>query len=235
MNLPFFFREKLDATNSLLVLDEDTSKHMVQVLRMKKGELVQLTNGAGYLLTAEIVKDHKKACEVKVIDSLIAFQSPQRVAIGISLLKNTSRFEWFLEKATEIGVSEIIPLICERTEKHHFRYDRMKNLCISAMIQSQQLWMPKLHEPVLFNSLFENLSYQNKFIAHCSDAEKRSLHKQINDNSSSSIILIGPEGDFSNDEIDIAVNRQFVAVSLGKTRLRTETAGVVAAAILCAS
>jgi 16S rRNA (uracil1498-N3)-methyltransferase len=202
---------------------------------MKEGELVQVTNGAGYLLTAEIVKDHKKACEVKIIDSLIAFQSTRKITIAISLLKNASRFEWFLEKATEIGANEIIPLICERTEKHHFRYDRMKNLCISAMLQSQQVWMPKLHEPTSFNSLFENLSYQNKFIAHCSEAEKRSLHKQIIDNSGSSIILIGPEGDFTNDEIDVAITRQFVGVSLGKTRLRTETAGVVAAAILCAS
>lgn len=235
MNLPLFFTDKIASTDNNLVFDEETSKHIVQVLRMKEGELVQATNGAGYLLTAEIVKSHKKSCEVKVIDSLIEFQNPRKVCIGISLLKNANRFEWFLEKATEIGITEIIPLICERTEKHHFRYDRMKSLCTSAMLQSRQVWLPKLQEPVPFNSIFENLSQRYRFIAHCLDDGKETLHKQVHDDGQSSIILIGPEGDFTRDEIEIASDRQFAAVSLGKTRLRTETAGVVAAAILCTS
>lgn len=232
MNLPFFFKENIDAGDNRLVFDEEASKHIVQVLRMKTGELLQVTNGIGYLVTAEIIRDHKKNCEVKIIDSQFTSRPPRKISIAISLLKNTSRFEWFLEKATEIGISEIMPLICERTEKHHFRFDRMRNLCTSAMLQSQQVWMPELYEPVTLKSLLGNLSYQHKFIAHCTETDKRSLYCVITDDSHSSIILIGPEGDFTNDEIELATMNQFLPVSLGTTRLRTETAGVVAATIL---
>ena len=233
MNLPLFFTDKIASTNSQLVLDEETSRHVVQVLRMKEGELIQLTNGAGYLLTAEIVSNHKKSCEVMIIDSLLEFIDPRKVSIGISLLKNANRFEWFLEKATEIGVKEIFPLLCERTEKHHFRHDRMKSLCISAMLQSRQVWLPKLHEPIRLSSLFQNLAYKNKFIAHCADTGRQSLSEQNVAGEDASIILIGPEGDFTSEEIAAATGNQFIQVTLGKTRLRTETAGVVAAALLC--
>ena len=115
---------------------------------MKEGEKLNLTDGKGNLITAEITDDHKKHCSVKIIDSRLTTHDSRKVTIAISLLKNTNRFEWFLEKATEIGVSEIIPLICERTEKQKFRYDRMKGICISAMLQSQQCWLPVLHEPI---------------------------------------------------------------------------------------
>ena len=155
----------------------------------------------------------------------------QKITIAISLLKNTNRFEWFLEKVTEIGVSEIIPLICERTEKEKFRHDRMNQICISAMLQSQQVWLPVLHEPLpLSNQTIKQFIHQQKFIAHCYDGYKQQLnHQTINP---SSLILIGPEGDFTKAEIELAMQNNFVPVSLGETRLRTETAGVVAAAIL---
>jgi len=149
-------------------------------------------------------------------------------------LKNTSRFEWFLEKATEIGVSEIIPLICERTEKQKFRHDRVKGICVSAILQSQQTWLPVLHEPIKYvediNSTKEKRELQ-KFIAHCDDQTgKRNLStlKPL----SHSTILIGPEGDFTKDEIQFALENEFIPVSLGETRLRTETAGVVASVLL---
>src|SRR5689334_13520128 len=108
-------------------LNEDTSRHIVQVLRMKQGEKLNLTDGKGYLITTQIEDDHKKHCRVKVIEKKFIAQDDRSVSIGISLIKNSSRFEWFLEKATEIGINEIIPLICERTEKQKFRSDRMKN------------------------------------------------------------------------------------------------------------
>jgi 16S rRNA (uracil1498-N3)-methyltransferase len=235
MNLPCFFKENLDDQNKLLVFDEETSRHIVQVLRMTRGEMLQITNGRGRLVTAEIVKDHKRNCEVKITDSQFKNAPCRKISIAISLLKNTSRFEWFLEKTTEIGIREIIPLICERTEKQHFRYDRMKNICISAMLQSQQVWMPELQEPVTFKSLFENLNYEQKFIAHCTEKEKRNLSDLMTNESNSAIVLIGPEGDFTNEEIELAISNQFLPVSLGETRLRTETAGVVAAVILSIS
>ena len=145
MALPFFYVENLE--NNTVVLDEDTSKHMEQVLRMQKGEKLLLTDGRGKKAEAEIMDDNRKRCTVKIIDVNTEKQKQNEVTIGISLIKNSSRFEWFLEKATEIGVHAIIPLLCERTEKEKFRYDRMKNILASAMLQSQQVWLPLLHEP----------------------------------------------------------------------------------------
>ena len=144
MAFPFFYINEYNSSQKEIVLDEDTSRHMVQVLRMKEGEKLNLTDGKGNLITAEIIDDHKKHCSVKIIDSQFTTHDSRKITIAISLLKNTNRFEWFLEKATEIGVNEIIPLICERTEKQKFRYDRMKGICISAMLQSQQCWLPVL-------------------------------------------------------------------------------------------
>jgi len=233
MALPFFYIADFNSSQKEIVLDEDTSRHVVQVLRMKEKEKLNLTDGKGSLMTAEVIDAHKKHCSVKIIDSQLTPHDSRKVTIAISLLKNTSRFEWFLEKATEIGVSEIIPLICERTEKQKFRYDRMKGICISAMLQSQQTWLPVLHEPKLFNHLaIEQLDDQQKFIAHCEESGTKnilSIFKPLNH----LVILIGPEGDFSKQEIKLALQNNFIPVSLGETRLRTETAGIVAATLLC--
>jgi len=233
MQLPFFYIESFDATSRSIVLDEDTSRHVVQVLRMKEGENLNLTDGKGNLITAEITSAHKKHCETRIEDTRYNAQGPRRISIGISLLKNTNRFEWFLEKATEIGVSEIIPLICERTEKQKFRHDRMKGTCINAMLQSQQGWLPTLHEPMKFDHLaIQQFDKSQKFIAHCdrsSDKKQLSTFQPLNH----SMILIGPEGDFTKDEIELALKNGFIPVGLGETRLRTETAGVVAATLLC--
>jgi 16S rRNA (uracil1498-N3)-methyltransferase len=231
MTLPYFYINEYDPSQKEIILDEDTSRHVVQVLRMKEGEQLNLTDGRGNLITTEITEAHKKHCAVKVIDSRLTSHVSRKITIAISLLKNTNRFEWFLEKATEIGVSEIIPLICERTEKQKFRYDRMKGICVSAMLQSQQTWLPILLEPKPFSHLaiqqFEN---QQKFIAHCEDSGKSQLTNQpVNQ---STLILIGPEGDFTKQEIELALQNNFIPVSLGETRLRTETAGIVAATLL---
>lgn len=231
MGLPFFFQEQL-TDNSSLTLSEETSRHIIQVLRMKNGEQLQLTNGKGRIVTAEIISDYKKAAEVKIISTSEIPARTSNISIAISLIKNNSRFEWFLEKVTEIGVSEIIPLLCERTEKQHFRHDRMKNILISAMLQSQQAWLPILHEPIKFRDLIKSNSSEKKFIAHCdAEDERKSIRNQsIN---STSIILIGPEGDFTKPEIESAKQNNFLPVSLGQTRLRVETAGIVAATLLC--
>ena len=232
MSLPIFYAENLNTTQQLITLDEDTSKHVVQVLRMNKGEQIQLTDGKGALLTTTIVDDHKKKCVVKSIEVKNTAAPIRKSSIAISILKNNARFEWFLEKATEIGITEIIPLICERTEKHHFRLDRMKNILVSAMLQSQQVWLPQLDEPRKLNDIINQSSEQQKFIAHCIEEEKASLNKLIDRNAVSQIILIGPEGDFSKSEIELALQHNFLPVTLGETRLRTETAGIVAGTIL---
>jgi 16S rRNA (uracil1498-N3)-methyltransferase len=232
MALPFFYNEDLITSSTNILLDESTSKHMVQVLRMQNSEQLQLTNGKGILFTAEITDNNRKRCSVKILQTTNHKPQTTNITIAISPVKNNTRFEWFLEKATEIGVSEIIPLICSRTEKAAFKFDRMKSILVSAMLQSQQCWLPVLHEPTKFNQLIKSSPQQQKFIAHCIDDAKRSLADLNNTALSSKIILIGPEGDFTPDEIKLALENHFSAVSLGETRLRTETAGVVAATLL---
>jgi 16S rRNA (uracil1498-N3)-methyltransferase len=232
MALPFFYKEDLVLSNTDVVLDEATSKHIVQVLRMQNGEQLQLTNGKGILFTAEITDNNRKKCAVKILQTFDIPHSPFNITIAISPVKNNTRFEWFLEKATEIGVTEIIPLVCTRTEKSVFKFDRMKSILVSAMLQSQQCWLPVLHEPTKFNELVKSAAQQQKFIAHCMDGAKRSLSDLNNESLSSKIILIGPEGDFTAEEIDQALLHHFNTVSLGDTRLRTETAGMVAVVIL---
>ena len=235
MALPFFYIDQYNPSITEIELNEDTSRHIVQVLRMKKGELLNLTDGKGNLLTVSIAADHKKHAAVKVEKILHQEPAQRKISIAISLLKNINRFEWFLEKATEIGIQEIIPLICHRTEKEKFRHDRLQNILISAMLQSQQCWLPVLHEPIAYELLFrqeEVAKCAQKFIAHCIENEKRNLTDLVNESLPSQIILIGPEGDFTEEEINLALAHHFDAVALGDTRLRAETAGMVAATIL---
>jgi len=235
MSLSYFYIEQFDPGSKEIVLDEETSYHIVQVLRMKPEEKLQLTDGRGNLVTGNILECHKKHCTIRVEGTMYREQGSRKIAIAISLIKNTSRFEWFLEKATEIGITEIIPLICERTIKEKFRFDRMKGICISAMLQSQQTWLPVLHEPVAYDLLFkmkEVATASQKFIAHCVEGERHHLGQLVDTSLASQIILIGPEGDFSPAEIELAMQMKFIPVSLGETRLRTETAGVVAATLL---
>jgi len=232
MALPFFYAEELTTGTTQYVLNEETSKHVVQVLRMKIGEQLQLTDGKGNLFTAAIIDDNRKRCQVKIETTQQQPAAKKQISIAISLVKNNTRFEWFLEKATEIGVTEIIPLICERTEKQSFRHDRMKGILVSAMLQSQQCWLPNLHEATKFTELIKRSAHQQKFIAHCEEDKKQPINQYINQ-STDQLICIGPEGDFSKEEIALALKNGFIPVALGDTRLRTETAGIVAATLLC--
>lgn len=242
MTLPFFYKEDINASATDVMLDEVTSKHIVQVLRMQNGEQLQLTNGKGDLFTAAITDNNRKKCTVKILQTtnhIPQIYTPElqlgratNICIAISLLKNSSRFEWFLEKATEIGVTEINPLLCSRTEKTTLNSDRMKSILLSAMLQSRQCHLPILHEPVKFTQVILSAAHQQKFIAHCIDEEKRNLSDLNNESLSSKIILIGPEGDFTKEEVELALQHHFIAVTLGHTRLRTETAGIVAATLL---
>jgi 16S rRNA (uracil1498-N3)-methyltransferase len=228
MALPYFFVEEWQEKK--LQLNEDTSKHMISVLRMQQGEEVLLTDGKGRKATAQITDDNRKRCVVEIRSVEQEEKRQPGVTIAISIIKNASRFEWFLEKATEIGVTEIIPLLCERTEKEKFRYDRMNGILVSAMLQSQQAWLPVLHEPTAFEQVVEQAATPQKFIAHCLPEQKQQLSSVAGQQPS--LILIGPEGDFTPGEIALALENNFTPVALGNTRLRTETAGIVAATLL---
>lgn len=231
MALPFFFEAGINETTQDVLLDEFTSKHMITVLRMQMGENIHLTNGTGLLFTATIIDDNRKRCVVRIVNSEKKVAPVRKITIAISPLKNNSRMEWFLEKATEIGVHRIVPIICTRTEKTSFKKERMQTILQSAMLQSQQCYLPLLDEPIDIEKLIKKELSALKLIAHCDDQSKtpiQSIEKQ-----SDTIILIGPEGDFTADEIQTALQHQFLPVTLGETRLRTETAGIVAAALLC--
>ena len=230
MASPYFFEETLPLSNEFIV-SEDTSRHISQVLRMKEGEEVIITNGEGYTINAIIVSADKKKTKVKVTKKEFLERSSPKVAIAISLIKNNNRFETFAEKATEIGISTIIPLICQRTEKTHFKKERTRSILISAMLQSQQSWLPELQEAQKISEVIKKGNYEQRFIAHCAEDEKQELKNLLQKNTSK-IILIGPEGDFTEEEIQDAIKNEYNPVSLGETRLRTETAGIVAAVLL---
>jgi 16S rRNA (uracil1498-N3)-methyltransferase len=230
MQLPFFYEQYLTDEDSLFTLGADSHKHAIQVLRMKAGDAMHVTNGKGLLCRAEIKSADKKTSIIQIQSVQYFEETENKKAIAISLLKNTARLEWFLEKATELGITEIFLLQCHRTEKQHFRYDRLNGILIAAMLQSQQTWLPILHEPVTVDQVILSPDYSTKLIAHCEEAIKTPL--QNIGSTENTIILIGPEGDFTTDEISLATANNFIEVSLGNTRLRTETAGVVAATLL---
>jgi 16S rRNA (uracil1498-N3)-methyltransferase len=232
MPSPYFYFATLKKQTDSITLDEKSSRHIVQVLRMQTGEELRLTDGQGLSVVATIREANKKRCLVNIIEKKIQEPARRKVQIGLSLLKNASRFEWFLEKATELGITEIISLKCTRTEKQQFRKERMQGILESALIQSQQVWMPFLHEPQDFGTWVDQAKADQKFIAHCGQGSKKSLGELIDKRLSSQLILIGPEGDFTDEEIKLSLENGFIAVELGDNRLRSETAAIVAAVLL---
>ena len=232
MQLPYFYEPAITSANAILILSEETSRHCIQVLRMKENDRLQLINGKGTLCTAVIIKADKKYCSVRIEDSSYKKQEANKVCIAISLLKNAARFEWFVEKAVEIGVQQIVPLLCERTEKQQYKWERLQGIVVSAMLQSRQVWLPQLHQPTSFFEAINNSHlFTQKFIAHCVDDDNKTGLDTVSIKNNVQI-FIGPEGDFTEKEIALALQNNYQPVSLGSTRLRTETAGVVASALL---
>ncbi len=232
MPLPFFYIHSLQGNTDTFTLDENNSRHIVQVLRMQPGEKLRVTDGKGMEATATIAEANKKKCIVQLSEKELQPAPACRTMIAVSLLKNASRFEWFLEKATELGISEIIPLKCTRTEKQQFRNDRMQGILESALIQSQQVWMPLLHAPQVFEQWIDKVSAVRKLIAHCESGPRQNLHEMISHRVASQLILIGPEGDFTPVEIKQALSAGFIGVALGENRLRSETAAVAAGVLM---
>jgi 16S rRNA (uracil1498-N3)-methyltransferase len=224
---PLFFFSGLSVSSSAVVLDEDTRRHVVTVLRMQAGERILLTDGKGKSAMATIVLADKKKLVVNQEEPTAHPISLHKNILAVSLLKNAARFEWMLEKATEIGVAAIIPLLCERTERQHVKAERWSQVITSACLQSRQFHFPVLHPLQKFDALFDTALPATRLIAHCMPGQKQVLGPQQD-----AVLMIGPEGDFSARELSLAIENDCIPVSLGNTRLRTETAGIVGAVMM---
>lgn len=230
MPVPYFYEPTLTIGVNQFTLSPETSKHCVQVLRMQEGANIDITNGMGAVFNATIQTAHKANSLVTIERHQSVAASQQKITLGISLLKNAVRLEWLFEKATEMGIYQIVPIICERTIHERFKMDRMQNILQSAMIQSQQAWLPLLCEPIEFDAFINKHKAPINLIAHCETSEKKNIKDIIALNEVN--LLIGPEGDFSPSEIATAISNNYTPIKLGPTRLRTETAGIFALSVL---
>lgn len=230
MNLPIFFEEDISLQNGFLTLQEETGHHIHQVLRLKTGDQISITNGKGIILEGVLTSMLGKKVVFKAINEMIIPKPIKTISIGMGIIKNTSRFEWFIEKAVEIGVSQIIPVISKRTEKTGIRKKRMQQIMITALLQSKQAWLPELIEPTSFSTLVSQNFAGQKIIAFCEEQVRQPLHQLNIENNVQ--MLIGPEGDFTKEEITLALEKEYIPVTLGKNRLRTETAGIVSLVLL---
>jgi 16S rRNA (uracil1498-N3)-methyltransferase len=226
----FYISDSIDSIN---VLSDEESSHAIRVLRLNLNDVIILLDGNGKAYEASIIEASPKKCVVKLLENIIV-EEPAKSSLHIAIAptKNIDRFEWFVEKATEIGISEITPIITSQSERRNLNQDRIKKILVSAMKQSKRLFIPKFNDLVKFDTFIhktENLHSQ-KFIAHCLENEKKSFAELI-DRSLDCIILIGPEGDFNESEINLSISKSFIPVSFGNARLRTETAGVFATSI----
>lgn len=216
-----------DIQNTTILPDEE-SQHAVRVLRLQAGDEIEIVDGVGGFYKAKITNPHPKHCEFEVIETKSEFgKRDYKLYIAIAPTKNIERLEWFIEKCTEIGIDEITPLLCRFSERKIIKPERLEKIIVSAAKQSLKAYFPKLNPLISFNEFVKTAEVSQKFIAHCYDLEKNPFQK-VCDKSADTLILIGPEGDFSQEEVENALSHQFQAVSLGESRLRTETAGIVA-------
>lgn len=226
--MQLFYNSDISTQSSQFVFDKVESRHIVKVLRKKEGDTIYITNGKGHLFTSEIVIASDKKCIVTIKESKEII-NPRKyyLHIAIAPTKNNDRMEWFLEKATEIGIDEITPIICENSERRVVKLERFHKIIQAAMKQSLQFHLPQLNDPIHFNGFLKQDLEGEVFIAHCEDDKKQGLKKCVKPKQHLTI-LIGPEGDFSSSEITTSIKKGIIPISLGDTRLRTETAGVVA-------
>ena len=226
--MQLFYTPDITPGSATFFFDKEESRHIVKVLRKKEGDTVHITNGKGFLFTSQITFANEKKCEVCITAEQFFEPMPYRLHLAVAPTKLNDRYEWFLEKAVEIGVTEITPIICEHSERSSFKGDRFEKIIHSAMKQSLQYHMPVLHEPVPYAAFVQQQRDGLLFIAHCEETDKKLLKTELQPKQPVTL-LIGPEGDFSTKEISQALGLGYVPVSLGNTRLRTETAAIVAA------
>ncbi len=233
--MQLFYTKNIE--NNLAIFEEEEARHATQVLRKRVGDALHLTDGLGNLFEGEVLEIGKKTFVVGIKKTIEAYNKRDfHLHIAIAPTKNIDRFEWFLEKATEIGVDEITPLICKRSERTVIKPERLRGVLLSAMKQSLKTYLPKMNEAVDFQRFTKQdfSLYKNKFIAYCNDDSIKTLAQIYSETKvkyekpTNCVILIGPEGDFTEGEVGSAFAANFKGVSLGKSRLRTETAGVVA-------
>lgn len=225
--MQLFYNPTINETQTSFVFDKEESKHIIKVLRKKESDILHVTNGLGFLFTTEITIASDNKCTVKIVSFEKQEKSKFHLHLAVAPTKMNERYEWFLEKATEIGIQEITPIICEHSERKVIKIDRFQKILESAMKQSLHYYLPKLNEPISFKDFVKTQKSRQLFIAHCEDTAKKSLKNELKSNEDVTI-LIGPEGDFSVKEIQQAIAANFIPVSLGTTRLRTETAAIVA-------
>ena len=214
-----------------LYLDPDESRHAVKVLRKRNGDAIRITDGNGVFYEGIITDADARQCAFEIHTSTPEPRRNFKIHIAISPTKNTDRIEWFVEKSVELGVDEITLLQCEHTERQHLKIERLKKNAISAMKQSLKAWLPILHPIISFKDFVPSATEEQKFIAHVDDQNHFHLQRAV-DPGLPYLVLIGPEGDFSSDELTLAKRYGFKKVSLGSSRLRTETAGLAACHIL---
>ncbi len=225
--MQLFYNPNINETQTSFVFDKEESKHIIKVLRKKESDTLHVTNGLGFLFTTQITIASDSKCTVKIV-SFDKEEAPKfHLHLAVAPTKMNERYEWFLEKATEIGIQEITPIICEHSERKIIKTDRFQKILESAMKQSLHYYLPKLNEPMAFKDFVKTQKPGQLFIAHCEETDKKSLKNELKTGDDVTI-LIGPEGDFSAKEIQQAIAADFIPVSLGATRLRTETAAIVA-------
>ena len=219
-----------DFTAPEYMLSEEESRHAVKVLRLEEGDILHITDGRGNLYRCEVASAHQKHCLVRVVEQFEEFEKlPYNLTMAVAPTKNIDRYEWFLEKATEIGVAEFVPIVSEHSERKVIKQEREEKVITAAVKQSLKAYHPVLAEITPFDKLVSREFAGRKFIAHCGEAvkEKKYLASTLR-KGEDALILIGPEGDFSSAEVALAVANGFEEITLGTQRFRTETAAVVA-------
>lgn len=232
-NMHIFYTPDI-TTDKHYTLSEDESKHALRVLRLKIGDTIQLIDGRGGLYIASIISDHVKKCTVEVTTVQQEFGKRNNyLHIAIAPTKSIDRIEWFAEKATEIGIDEISLLDCERSERGIVKTERINKVLVSAIKQSINAYLPKLNSVQKFEQFIKQNFEGEKYIAHCNATEVPLIHlKNKYSAGKNALILIGPEGDFSLQEVALAKQNGFIEISLGASRLRTETAALVACNVI---
>lgn len=225
--MQLFYNPNIDETTENFSFDKEESKHIIKVLRKKDTDILFVTNGLGVLFKTEITLASDNKCTVQILSFEKAETSKFHLHLAVAPTKMNDRYEWFLEKATEIGIHEITPIICDRSERKVVNIERFEKIILTAMKQSNVLFLPKLNEAKTFKEFIKLENEGFNLIAHCEETDKKTLKSILKPNENVTL-LIGPEGDFSEKEIALALENNYVPVSLGNTRLRTETAAIVA-------
>jgi 16S rRNA (uracil1498-N3)-methyltransferase len=225
--MQLFYNPDIDESTESFAFDKEESRHIIKVLRKKDSDILHVTNGFGLLFETEITLASDNKCIVQVLSIKKSPEPKFHLHLAVAPTKMNDRFEWFLEKATEIGIQEITPIICDRSERKVINLERFEKIILSAMKQSNETYLPKLNEAISFKEFVKQQNKGLQLIAHCEETDKKSL-KDILKSNESVTMLIGPEGDFSEKEIALALENNYQPVALGNTRLRTETAAIVA-------